>query len=86
MQHPVNYHQNCPICGRNLLIGVTLMGRRVYCQHCGGGFIATGASGGESTAIQGPQSGPHLDAVDALIEKADMVLSRGSCGDCDAAD
>ncbi|MFM9195658.1 MAG: zf-TFIIB domain-containing protein, partial [Planctomycetia bacterium] len=40
---PVCYHQNCPVCGRNLRIRVTLLGRLVYCQHCGGGFVASDA-------------------------------------------
>lgn len=82
MQHAISYHQNCPVCGRNLRIRVTLLGKRVYCQHCGGGFIATEASGGKSDA--GPGSGtPGLDMVDALIERAEIVLGRDADGRTD---
>ena len=41
MSDSVYYHQGCPVCGRMLRIGVRLLGQRVYCQHCGGGFRAT---------------------------------------------
>ena len=76
MEHPVAYHQSCPICGRNLRIGVTLLGKRVYCQHCGGGFIASDASSGRGPTRTNPLATPSLDVVDALIEKADAVLGR----------
>lgn len=80
MNHPVSYHQNCPVCGRSLHIGVTLLGRRVYCQHCGGGFIATDvASGGREPSTRAAGRAARLDVVDALIERADMVLGRGTC-------
>lgn len=76
MHHPISYHQNCPVCGRSLRIGVTLLGRRVYCQHCGGGFIATESAEGRK-ADRG-RGTPQLDAVDALIERAEMLLERGA--------
>ena len=41
MNDSVYYHQGCPVCGRILRIGIRLLGQRVYCQHCGGGFRAT---------------------------------------------
>ncbi len=56
MEQAVNsvcYHQNCPVCGRNLRIRVMLLGRLVYCQHCGGGFTATDACEGTSAACEG---------------------------------
>lgn len=77
MDHPVSYHQHCPVCGRNLRIGVTLLGRRVYCQHCGGGFIATDACCGREPSKPGSCGLPRLDAIDALIERADLALGRG---------
>jgi len=75
MNHPISYHQNCPVCGRSLRIGVRLLGRRVYCQHCGGGFIATEVADGRKAARR--NATPQLDAVDALIERAEMLLERG---------
>ncbi|MFN9367727.1 MAG: hypothetical protein ACK6CT_03020, partial [Planctomycetia bacterium] len=37
----VHFHQSCPVCGRQLRVPVSLLGERVYCQHCGGGFVAS---------------------------------------------
>jgi hypothetical protein len=74
--NPVCYHQNCPVCGRNLRIRVMLLGRLVYCQHCGGGFTATDACVGPSTprAANRPQSA----IVDELIERAAVMLGLTS--------
>jgi len=76
MEHAVCYHQNCPVCGRNLRIPVTLLGRRVYCQHCGGRFIATDAA----TGAGGPPETvrPQLAVVDELIERAAVMLRQAS--------
>jgi hypothetical protein len=71
----VCYHQSCPVCGRSLVIRVTLLGRPVYCQHCGGRFIASDAAmprGREAAAR------PQLAVVDELIERAAVMLGRGS--------
>jgi len=76
MNHSISYHQNCPVCGRSLRIGVTLLGRRVYCQHCGGGFIATESA--TDPKADGGRGTRRLDAVDALIERAEMLLERGA--------
>jgi hypothetical protein len=73
VDNPVCYHQNCPVCGRNLRIGVRLLGRRVYCQHCGGGFIASDSATG-TTAVERQ---PQLSLVDELIERAAVMLSQG---------
>jgi hypothetical protein len=72
--NPVCYHQNCPVCGRNLRIRVRLLGRRVYCQHCGGGFVASDAatSGGTLPVADRPQSA----IVDELIERAAVMLGH----------
>lgn len=71
--NPVCYHQNCPVCGRNLRIRVRLLGRRVYCQHCGGGFIASDCCGGDSNPRR-PER-PQSAIVDELIERAAVVLA-----------
>jgi len=76
MDHLVSYHQSCPVCGRNLHIGVTLLGKRVYCQHCGGAFVATEAAD-RPEATRGLRPGqPSLEVVDALIERAEAVLGK----------
>lgn|GEM_PF-641459 len=71
---PVCYHQNCPVCGRNLRIRVRLLGRRVYCQHCCGGFVASDAAAGSgiSSVAERPQSA----IVDELIERAAVMLGQ----------
>jgi C4-type Zn-finger protein len=71
----VFYHQGCPVCGRTLEINVNLLGRRVYCQHCGGGFVAMDASMGgfETTNREGA-----VDRVDALLERAAMMLGQAT--------
>ena len=72
MANPMHYLQGCPVCGRMLEIRVTLLGKRVYCQHCGGGFVAA-----DPTMGAAPER-PQLDAVDELIERAAVVLQQSS--------
>ena len=76
MEHTVCYHQNCPVCGRNLKIGVMLLGRRVYCQHCGGRFIATDAATADGCPPKAAR--PQLAVVDELIERAAVMLGQTS--------
>jgi hypothetical protein len=76
----VFFGQACPICGRMLRISVTLLGRRVYCQHCGGGFVAADASLASGTASSADRSRACDEAVDALLAKADAVLARAGGG------
>jgi hypothetical protein len=71
----VCYHQACPVCGRSLLIRVTLLGRPVYCQHCGGNFIA---SDNELPRGRDADRRPQSAVVDELIERAAVMLGRGS--------
>jgi len=86
MEQAVNsvcYHQNCPVCGRNLRIRVMLLGRLVYCQHCGGGFTATAACEGSSAACEEPSGRPAANRpqsaiVDELIERAAVMLGLTS--------
>ena len=74
--NPVCYHQNCPVCGRNLRIGVRLLGRRVYCQHCGGGFIASDDA--TSPDVSPVADRPRSTIVDELIERAAVMLGQGA--------
>lgn len=71
--NPVSFHQGCPVCGRLLNIGVTLLGKRVYCQHCGGGFIAADPSAGPAI---GQRSRDRR--VEDLIERAEVALQQAA--------
>ena len=73
MENLVSYHQHCPVCGRGLMIAVTLLGRRVYCQHCGGGFVASPADAAPSPVTEPDRT--LRDRVDELIERAELVLA-----------
>ena len=72
--NPVCYHQNCPVCGRNLRIRVRLLGRRVYCQHCCGGFVASDAATGSGIFSEADR--PQSAIVDELIERAAVMLGQ----------
>jgi hypothetical protein len=75
MVENVAFLQPCPVCGRTLRIGVMLLGRRVFCQHCGGGFVAAdpalGPPGDASVASAGRDA-----TVDRLLEQAAIVLEQ----------
>ncbi len=80
----MHFFQSCPICGRSLRIRVTLLGKKVFCRHCGGGFPARdGASAAGPTA---PESSlaralaePSLDErVDHLLARASLMLARSA--------
>lgn len=75
MSSKVVFHQPCPVCGRTLQIRVQLLGRRVYCQHCGGGFVARD----ESLASGGPERS-RIDAVEELLERATAALQTAGDG------
>jgi len=72
MNNAVYFHQGCPVCGRTVRIGVQLLGRRVYCQHCGGGFRACDASLGQ--ACRDAEERPQSAIVDELLERASLML------------
>jgi hypothetical protein len=76
MVENVCYHQPCPVCGRTLRIGVMLLGRQVYCQHCGGGFVASDPALGRAT--DAPGRGARDAAVDRLLEQAALVLEQAA--------
>ena len=78
MHSPVYFHQGCPVCGRTLRIGVHLLGSRVYCQHCGGGFRASGPSLADAA---NSNDRPSLSVVDELLERAELMLQRQAVGD-----
>lgn len=71
------FNQSCPVCGRRLSIRLQLLGRRVYCQHCGGGFTAHDESIGSRPRVH--------DRVDDLLARASRVLAEAGAGDDDAA-
>lgn len=79
--HHVFFHQGCPVCGRRLEINVELLGRRVFCQHCGGGFIAMDASM-QPAAVERRET-DRSDKVDELLERAALLLEQAGSGSGD---
>jgi len=77
MTTDVFFLQHCPVCGRMLQVRVNLLGQRVYCQHCGGGFVATDA---QVDSARGREPSPAVDRVDELLERAALVLERSATG------
>jgi hypothetical protein len=74
--HQVFFHQGCPVCGRRLEINVGLLGKRVYCQHCGGGFVAMDAS--MQAVPVAPRSTDRAGKVDQLLEQAAVLLEQAA--------
>ena len=74
----VFFSQACPICGRMLRIVVKLLGRRVYCQHCGGGFVAADETMRASRATPDAASRPCEQTVDELLARAEAMLGRSA--------
>jgi len=66
----VFFHQGCPVCGRRLEIDVSLLGARVYCQHCGGGFLAM------DPALRSQGHGESTDRADELLARAATLLAQ----------
>ena len=62
----VCFEQPCPACGRRLLIRVEHLGERVFCDHCGRGFIAHDA------AVDG---GAAAEAANAIFARANRLLA-----------
>jgi hypothetical protein len=75
MSKDVYYLQGCPVCGRMLQIRVILLGQQVYCQHCGGGFVAFDQPA--QPAGDGPTNSMAARA-DELLEKAALVLQQAA--------
>lgn len=70
----VYFHQGCPVCGRRLEINVGLLGKRVFCQHCGGGFVAMDAS--MQSVPADPRQTGRTGKVDELLERAAVLLEQ----------
>ena len=66
----VFFHQGCPVCGRRLEIDVALLGAKVYCQHCGGGFVAM------DEALLPGRGAVGTARADELLARADELLAR----------
>lgn len=81
MSRDVYFLQHCPVCGRILQVRVNLLGKRVYCQHCGGGFVAMDERMLPATS-QTPRTA--VDKVDELLERAAVMLEQsGAAADDD---
>ena len=82
----MHFFQSCPICGRSLRIRVTLLGKKVFCRHCGGGFPARHGAAGVRAATHGtslskPAAEPSLEErVDLLLARASLVRARAGVG------
>ena len=74
MSDSVYYHQGCPVCGRMLRIGVRLLGQRVYCQHCGGGFRATDEALEDDEGAFRAVSQIQEDRIEMLLERASKAI------------
>lgn len=68
----VFFNRSCPVCGRKVSIRIQLLGQRVYCQHCGGGFTAVDETIGLGPAVH--------DRVDDLLERASRMLAETAAG------
>lgn len=73
MSRDVYYHQHCPVCGRLLQIRVNLLGTRVYCQHCGGGFRALDE---QMQLGSGEPTRSAADRADELLRQAALMLDQ----------
>lgn len=63
-----------------LRIVVNLLGRRVYCQHCGGGFVAADDTMRSGATAAADESRTCDQAVDALLARAEALLARSGSG------
>jgi hypothetical protein len=83
MNTVVHYFQSCPVCGRALRIRVSLLGKHVYCQHCGGGFRATDPATRAAPVVQPHHAAvqPHHAAVQP--HHAAVAAMAPACGNGD---
>ena len=81
MSDSVYYHQGCPVCGRMLRIGVRLLGQRVYCQHCGGGFRATDETLEEDEGALQAVGKIQQDRIEMLLERANKAVGNSLKGE-----
>ena len=72
--HKVFFLQECPTCGRSLEIGVTYLGREVYCRHCHARFVAQPSG----SHVRDPaQADSLLRRAEQLIEDVPLPINRG---------
>ena len=65
MPNPTYFVQNCPTCGRRLLIRVEYLGKKVVCQHCHGSLTAMDPN---MRADGGGLDNPLLRRAEELLE------------------
>jgi hypothetical protein len=63
------FFQDCPVCGRPLVIRFHYRGRKLKCRHCSGKFTAIDPL----NPLIGSQN-----AADALLRRADQLLEQCS--------
>ena len=80
MSDSVYYHQGCPVCGRMLRIGVRLLGQRVYCQHCGGGFRASDETLEVDEEALRAVGKIQQDRIEMLLERAKEAVGKSLKG------
>lgn len=79
MRQPSLFVQECPTCGRRLLVQIDLLGRSVACQHCQAQFMArdpNGFSRGHDLAW-GPGIMERAQALIESYEAAEDGSARG---------
>lgn len=59
-----------------LRIGVRLLGQRVYCQHCGGGFRATDETLEEDEGTVRVIEQIQEDRIEMLLERATEAIGK----------
>ncbi len=64
-----------------LRIGVRLLGQRVYCQHCGGGFRATDEALEEDEGALRAVGKIQQDRIEMLLERANKAVGNSLKGD-----
>ncbi len=90
MANTVFFFQACPVCGRSLRIRVALLGRHVCCGHCDGSFVAADPALAVRPAagplrrplepLPPPADRPTDERVEALLERAALLVGRGVAG------
>jgi len=80
MRNDITFQQRCPVCGRALQVAVVLLGRRVYCQHCGGGFTAMDESMRLRSSSMPARTGMETGRIGAGVplEVVDRLLARAT--------
>ena len=68
MSNSTYFIQECPTCGRRLLIRVEYLGKRMTCQHCQGQLEATDPAGARYDSPE--QANDLLRRADALLQSA----------------